>query len=577
MSKLSVRLISIVLLAVMLLSACSPAAQPAAQPNGAAPTEAAAPTADTAQKPADGEKLYVTVSDQLNATWVRNFNPFSPNALGPTLRGVYEPMMIFNFVKGELVPWLATEYKFNDDNTVLTVKLRENVKWSDGEPFTAKDVIFTFNLMENTPALAGTATAVLADYVDSYSATDDYTVVFKFKKVYTLAVYDLMGQVMVPEHIWSTIEDPATYTNDNPVATGPFTQVATFESQIYILEKNPNYWQEGKPAFDGLRFPAWPGNDQANMELVNGNVDWAGNFVPDIVQTFVSKNPAHFGYFFAEGDATNLYLNHNVEPFGDPEVRKAISMALNREMMVDTAMFGYTPPLDATGLSAGYATWKNQAAVEKGTWANYNPEAAAARLDELGYKKGSNGIRMTPDGKPMKYDLIVVSGWTDWISTCQIIAQNLKDIGIEVTVLTPEFNAWYDTLSKGDFQMAISWSSGGATPYNYYRGMMSRLSVQPRGESASENWHRYVNEDADKLLEEFSTTSDAARQKEIMAQIQDIFIDTAPVLPLFPGPQWFEYNSSRLTGWPTKDNPYAAGSPFLPTSLIIMTNLVPAQ
>ncbi len=509
------------------------------------------------------EPVYMTINGEQVSTWVRNFNPFLSDVRYPAQQnGMYEPLLLFNFATGELVPWLATEYAWNEDNTVLTFKIREGVKWSDGQAFTMDDVIFTFDLVKAYPALDATTASILTDYVESYSALDDTTLEFKFKKIYTPALYDISNLWVVPEHIWKDIKNPVTFTNENPVATGPFTEVTRFEDQIYVVEKNPYYWQEGKPYFQGLRFPAFPGNDQANMALVNDELDWAGNFVPDIEKTFVAKNPENFHYYFAEGDMVLLYINPTLKPFDNPEVRKAVSMGIDRKMVVDVAMFNYAPPADATGLSEGYKVWKNAKAVEAGTWTNYDVAKANEMLDALGLKKGDDGIRRDLDGNPMKYDLLVVSGWTDWVSTCQIIAQNMKDLGIDIAVRTPEFSAYMDTLGKGHHQWAISWSAGGPTPYAFYRSQVSSQSAQPLGEAAAENWNRYVSKEADQLLDDFANTSDIARQKEIMGQLQMVFVNEAPALPLFPGPQWYEYTTSRFVGWPSKENPYAPGTPY---------------
>ncbi len=300
----------------------------------------------------------MTVNGEQVSTWLRNFNPFSPDARYPTTTGMYEPMMIFNKATGELVPWLATDYNWNADNTTLTFKIRQGVKWSDGQPFSAKDVIFTFDLLKNNPALATVATSILTDFVESYSAPDENTVEIKFKTVHTPALYDLANQLIVPEHIWKDVKDPVTFTNENPVGTGPFTEVTRFEDQIYVVEKNPYYWQAGKPYFQGLRYPAYPGNDQANLALVNGELDWAGNFVPDIEKTYVAKNPQDFHYYFVGGDPILLYINPTLKPFDNPDVRKAISMGIDRKMIVNVAEYDYIPPLDATGLSEEYKSWK---------------------------------------------------------------------------------------------------------------------------------------------------------------------------------------------------------------------------
>jgi peptide/nickel transport system substrate-binding protein len=205
-------------------------------------------------------------------------------------------------------------------------------------------------------------------------------------------------------------------------------------------------------------------------------------------------------------------------------------------------------------------------------------DKANQMLDAAGLKKGSKDIRTGPDGKPMTYEINVVSGWTDWVSSVQIIAQNLKAVGIEASVKPYDFSTWFDRVTKGDFDISIGWSSGGATPYNYYRDQMSQRSFQAVGSTAGANWQRYVSKAGDDLLNKFAATSDAAEQKQIAEQLQKTFADEAPALPLFPGPEWYEYNTTRFTDFPTKDNPYAVGSFFnqgTPEQLIVMTTIKP--
>ncbi len=555
-------------------SAASPSpaasATPAASPAGS-PTPAA--TQPTGGQTSGGGKA-LTVSAQLQSTWIRNFNPFSANNLWPTTNGIYEPMIIYNTVKQQVVPWLATKWEWSDDNKTLTFTVRDGVKWSDGQPFTAKDVEFTFNYMRQNKGLVGGGSGAW-EYLSSVKALDEKTVQFKFKKLYTIGFYDIGGQVIVPEHIWKDVKDPAKFTNPNPVATGPFTQVKTFRNQVYELGKNPNYWQQGKPYIEVLRMPAYPGNDQANLATIKGEVDWAANFIPDIQRTFVAKDPQHFGYWFpALGADVMLYLNTTKKPFDDPNVRKAISMAINRDQIAKVAEYGYTHPADATGLSDAYSTWKSQEAIQKGDWVKYDPNKANQMLDAAGLRRGAGGIR-TYQGRPLVYQLNVVAGWTDWVSACQIMAQNLKQVGFNVSVKSYDYNVWFDKVQKGDFDMSIGWSSGGPTPFNFYRGQMSRLSYQPIGTAAGENWHRYKNEQADKLLDQFAATSDINEQKKIAEQLQLLFVENAPSIPLFPGPMWYEYNTRRFTDFPNEKNPYAVGSTWMPEALIVLTTVKP--
>jgi len=586
----------------LLLSACggeapattAPAAATTAPEAATATTAPAAgggtaATATTGQSGQSGQSAgapatsgVMTISVAQQATWIRNFNPLGSDNRFPTIHGIYEPMMIYNTVKGEIVPWLATKYEWSSDLKTLTFTLRDDVKWSDGQPFTASDVAYTFNLFKKTDGLTGPAGQAMngtTAYVDTVEAPDATTVKFTFKQVFTPGLYDIIAQDIVPEHIWKDVKDPVKFTNENPVGTGPFTQVTVFQPQIFQVDKNPNYWQKGKPYVNGFRQPAYPGNDQANLATVNGENDYAANFIPDIEKVYVAKDPANYGYWFPPFGATvMLYLNTTKKPFDDANVRKAISMAIERDKIAKVAEYGYTKPADVTGLSDAYPNFKVADPSKLGDWTTLNVDKANQMLDAAGLKKGSNGTRSGADGKPLTYEINVVSGWSDWVSSVQIIAQDLKAIGITASVKAYDFSTWFDRVQKGDFDMSIGWSSGGATPYNYYRDQMSQRSFKKIGEAAGANWHRYVSKKADDLLDQLAATADAAKQKTISEQLQQTFADEAPAIPLFPGPDWYEYNTKRFTGFPTKDNPYAVGSFFnqgTPEQLIVMTTIKP--
>jgi peptide/nickel transport system substrate-binding protein len=163
--------------------------------------------------------------------------------------------------------------------------------------------------------------------------------------------------------------------------------VTEFKDQVYQLERNPNYWQAGKPAIQGLRFPASPGAEQSQLALINGDLDWASMSIPDIDTTFVAKNPEHHHYWFPNtGMAWVVYLNTTKPPFDDVKVRQAISQAIDRQQIVDVPMQGYVPALDATGLSDTYAAWKSADAVTTGRAAGHqNMDAANQLLDDAGY------------------------------------------------------------------------------------------------------------------------------------------------------------------------------------------------
>lgn len=581
------------LLVVAVLAGCASsrqteapqATQPATTSAEPVATAGAEPVAAT-QEPAPAEgaatsDVVLNTASIINA-FVRNFNPFTSNPNWPTVKGIHEPMMVYNIPNSELVPWLAESYEFSDDNLTLTFKLRPGVKWSDGEPFTAQDVVFTFDLLKNKPGLQGTGLNAVGQGgpVDSVTAVDDTTVEFKFNRVSTPSLYDIAQQDIVPEHTWKDVADPATFTNDNPVGTGPFTEVVDYQPQVYQLDKNPYYWQEGKPSFQGIRVTAYAGNEQQAVAFIDNKIDWAGTFIPNIEQALISKNP-NLDYWFPTVSLTALLnLNTTVKPFDDPVVRKAMSMALNREQMVQVAVSGYTHPADVTGLSDGYAAWKVEDPSALGDWTTYNPEKAAQMLEDAGYKLGADGVRTMPDGTPMKFELLMVQGFTDWISAGEIMIQNWKDIGIEIETKMVDGGAFFGIAPAGDFQIALWFGYTSPTPYGFYLNTMSCTTAQPVGTFSINNQARYCSPKADELLTQFASTSNLDEQKAIGFELQKAFADEAPTLPLWPAPFYTIFNKATFSGFPTEENPYAIAFPqgaVNPEQLIVLTTITPVK
>lgn len=524
------------------------------------------------------EKGYLTCNNEQQATYIQNFNPLGP--AGGSVRwlaqfGIYEQLFVFNTIKNEPQPWLATSWGFNEDNTVLTVKLREGVQWNDGEDFTADDVVFTWKLVQGNESLAGNGARTALRYVDDIVKVDDYTVQFLYHTVNTISVYEVGGQVIVPEHIWKDVEDPVTFANEEPVGTGPW-MLDRFESQIYELKANPNYWQEGRPYIAGLRMPAFPSNDSIHLAWLNGEIDWGGNFIPDIEAVYVAKDPEHFGYFFPSTGATvALYMNTEVAPFDDPNVRKAVSMAIDREQICDIAMYGYTHPADTTGLSDAFESIKDAEAASAG-WTDYNVEEANRLLDEAGLEWDGDW-RVGPDGNPLSFELNVVSGWSDWVQSCELMAGHLREVGIEA-ILTPyDYTPWLERLNEGNFTMTIGWGFQGPTPLNHFRALMSSESYYPIGDNrAGENWIRFKDDEIDRLIGEVVATPDVEEQNALFVEMQKRFAELAPCAPLFPGPAWGEYNTMRFEGFPNEDDPYSELSPWEQELAIILTTVYPA-
>src|SRR5581483_10835136 len=207
--------------------------------------------------------------------FTRLFNPFNPDPMDFTVGAIYEPLMIITWASGgHTYPWEATGYKYSNGGKTLTVTLRSNLKWSDGTPLTASDVAFTFNYGKAHP-YADQNGLWAGKYLTSVTAPNPTTVVFQLTKFDTTLLPNILGNVkIIPQHIWSTIAKPDTYTNPNPVGNGPFTQVTNFSSQEYILGKNPYYWQP--LAYDGIKVPLFLDNAGAATASAKGELDWQG-------------------------------------------------------------------------------------------------------------------------------------------------------------------------------------------------------------------------------------------------------------------------------------------------------------
>lgn len=522
-----------------------------------------------AQDAIDPESI-LTIGREGFTTYTRNFNPLSPNALFGTHTAIYERLLIRNPVTGETIPWLATAYEAAPDGQSITFTIREGVLWSDGTPFTAADVAFTFALVKEVSAGAA------FDYVETATADTPTSIAFAFNRPYSPGLFEIGSQLILPQHIWEAIETPTEFTNENPVGTGPFTEIASFQPQVYEIHRNPSYWQAGKPYFQGIRYPAFPANEQVSLALVNGELDWSDIFLPNIEEVFVSKDPEHFSYWFATtGGTIQCYMNITVPPFDDVNVRKAFSMAIDRDQVCQIAMSGYTHPANSTGLSDSFNDWLSDAALAAGDWTTRNVDAANALLDEGGYAMGDDGVRTTPDGTAMRYEIIVNAPSSDWVSSSQIIARGLGDIGVEVTVAGLETGTLVERLQKGEFEMAHAWAGHGPTPFQFYDWTMSTETVLPIGEISNENFARYGNAEATALLAEFSATFDVERQREITDQLQLLYVEELPAAPLFPSPEWGEFNTMRFTGFPNAENPYALGQSRAETAVLVLTTVTP--
>lgn len=512
----------------------------------------------------------LTIPREDSPTFTENFNPFAPTS-APMKEAIYESMLVYNPAAGNTVPWLATSWEGSEDGLKYTFHLREGVKWSDGEPFTAQDVVTTFDIQR-------TVYADSFSYVDAITAVDDYTVEFAFNRTFSPALFEIGQQIILPNHVWSEVADASKFENKVPVGTGPYSEVSNFGAQSFDLLPNPHYWQPDKQKLPGIRMLAFADNTGANLAAINGDVDWAPQYIPDIQTAYVDRDPEHRVYWFPPtGSMINWQLNTTNPLFADADVRKALSMALDREQIVDVGMSGYTVPADCTGLSGSYDSWRDQSLASKCTWTVRDLDAAGKLLDAAGYTMGADGFRVTPDGSPFAFKISVGAGSSDWLSVANIIAQNVGDLGVRATVDAPDWAAVVAGYESGEFDTGIVWSDNAPTPWHYYRAVMGSATLKPVGETTYSNYHRFADPRADALLDQMVATPDEAEQHSIVNQLQALYDEDAPAVPLFPGPEWGAYTDIRFVGWPTEQNPYATLSTRSPTTVLVLTTLEPAQ
>jgi peptide/nickel transport system substrate-binding protein len=501
----------------------------------------------------------LTLASEQVTTFVRNFNPFSQtSARYTTLDFMYEPLVVFNRLKANEPHYrLAESYELADDLKSITFTLREGLKWSDGEAFTADDVIFTYDYIKQFPALDFIS---ITPQLASVEKVDERTVRFNLNEPNSLIANTIVGMPIVPEHIWSEVEDPVTFANENPVGSGPMTEITRFTPQVYEQCRNPHYWDAENLEVDCLRMPQLADNPQVLAALAEGSLDWGTSFIPDIDNTFVAKDPEHHHYWFTPSSLVSLQMSQ-ISPdenarkaFNDVNFRRAISMLVDRQTIVDIAGYGY--PLvneDPSGLGELYASFANpEVETQFGQYGRFDLEAGIALLEESGYVDADgDGFRDNPDGTPIELDFKVPNGWTDWIDAVQIAMETLTEAGINVSMSTPEAAVWTSDLIAGNFELTLNALAAAADPYLPY---IRSFNPEDFGKSRFTAPH-WENAEVVELLGQYTQVKDPAEQKAIMDQVQLLVAEALPIIPLYNSPAFYQYNTTRWTGWADAENP----------------------
>jgi peptide/nickel transport system substrate-binding protein len=528
------------------------------------------PGSGSSNKAAGNSSL--TISNEAGQLWSCGFNPLNPTFTLLSYGFVYEPLVYVNpLQQGKTTPMLASSYKWGAGNKSLTFTIRSGVKWSDGTPMTANDVAYTFNLTKKYPALDLTgAWSVLSSVTASGN-----TVTMTFSKVAVPYFYYIADQVpIVPEHIFSKMSNPVTDPVKAPVGTGPYT-MSKCTPQNITYKANPTYWQPGLPKVKTIQYPAYTSNNTANDDLANGSAQWGAQYIPGIKTFYTAKSP-NYHYWFPPTVNVTLIPNLTDPQLKNPKVRQAISYAINRSQVSNTGESGYEPPANQTGIvTPTFSSSLNQSALSG--WGNgYDPAKAKSLLAQAGYHM-SGGVMTNAAGQKLSFTVNNIGDYSDWVASMQVIQQNLKAVGIQITPHNLSNPDHVTDLNFGKFQLAFyDQQSFGPSAYYELNNWLNSANTAPIGKQAATNYERYSNSKTDALLHQYSTTTSTSEQQSILNQIQQVMVTDVPIIPVIEAVDWYQYDTGTFSGWPTPGNPYAQPSAYqFPDNEQVLLHLTP--
>ena len=474
-------------------------------------------------------------------------------------------------------PRLGTAYTWNAAGTELDITLRDNATWSDGQKFTADDVVFTLDLISKNKELNTTG------YDGRAKAVDDTHVAVTFPEPSFLQAAQLLGRTyIVPKHLWQGIANPGSDPIKNPVGTGPYL-LDEFKPQAFTLKANPHYWG-GEPAVKKIRHLSLSGNQAGADALAAGTVDWQTGPVPDVKN--VPKNYPGYQSVVTPVNQIALFTCANAElgctgPQTDPAVRKAIYYAINRTQLNALAFEGTASPVSPGFALLGRDDKLVSSQLHDRT-APMSPDTAKATqlLADAGYTKGSDGI-YAKNGVPLALSVKVVAGWTDYITAVDTMAQQLQQVGIKLTAEQVSWNEWSDARGRGRFQLLIDslYQGPAPDPFYLYSYFFSSKNAAPAGQTANPNFARFSDPEVDAALDALSRTDsrDVAARQPHLDTIQARIEAAMPYVPVLTAGTISVYHSAKFTGWPTKDDLYAFPAAWQnPDNSQILLHLKPA-
>ena len=512
---------------------------------------------------------------------------------------MWEPLMYFGIFKGEYIPWLAESMEYTaDDFTSMQIKLNPKAKWSDGTPVTAADVKYTFDGQMTNPKLPYNAAFV--QFVDSVTATDDLTVDVQFKipaprfKFEVLTLKFDTGIPIVPKHALEAQEDVNAYAGGAEMPhSGPYDLVAWNQTQK-IFDLREDWWgveagiselpEVKRVIIANIGGQVGQGMDTVAQRVVNNDFDSALDMRSSVIGNILAQNSditTHAGsespYGYLDWWPNSLWMNTQIEPYNDPKVRRAMSLAINRDLINDILYEGaeiatiYPFPL-YPNLQAFADSPAVKALEEKYQPGLYDTDQSAALMTEAGFTKNGDGM-WEKDGETVNATIQGFEGIHSDI--VPILVEMLRNAGFEGSV-----NFGTDAYQNmADGVAGLYMFGHGASlldPYAALELFHGRFS-EAIGTSAGNNrFSRYSNPEYDAILDEMAPLgSDDPKFVELAAKALEIYWRDQIDIPIIQWLHRIAYNQTYWTNWPTEANPSLGenGAFWAHTGMLVVTQL----
>jgi peptide/nickel transport system substrate-binding protein len=434
---------------------------------------------------------------------------------------------------------LAKSWELLPDGKTWVFKLFDNAKWHDGRPVTASDVAFTYNLLVKVGNK--TRWSGVAILIDRAEVVDTYTVKIVLKQPYAPFLLRIAERIyIVPQHIWSNISDVIDFKNENPIGSGPFLFVEHVPQQYFKLKANTNY-HLGRPLVDEVIYPIISDPDSMLLAFMKGDIDEVTWSIPYASLDKVESVPSARLHPVSETGARYMYFNCQRYPTNETLFRRAVHHLINITEVVNVIYQGYALPGSLGRIPPNLSPWANPNLPPKEVQYPFSLEEAKQLLDQLGLKDvDGDGWREKPNGEKLKltiyspnYDPLRVR-WAD------MIAENLKKVGINVEHVPLEWTTLVNKLTSGDFDMLVIGGVGDLDPDILYDIFHT---------NGGWNNGKCSFPDLDPLLEEQRFETNVTKRIEIVWEIQNKLAEYVPLLNTVHQQFIYAYRVDNFDGW----------------------------